>query len=85
LAIVASDIPEIALSQIRSGEEGLLFPVENSKAFSQVLSDLIANPEHRLKLGQAARARVLRDFTLQAIDDRYIELYRRVWGAHNQR
>ncbi len=78
LAIVASDIPAIALSQIQHGIEGLLVPVKDTTRLAQALTELISNAAIRARLGQAARQRVLREFTLEIVDNQYIRLYKRL-------
>lgn len=78
LAIVASDIPEIALSQVQHGSEGLLVPLEDSTRLADALAQLIGSPTLRAKLGQAARQRVLQEFALETMNDRYLSLYERL-------
>ena len=76
LPIVTSDIPEIALSQIEHGCEGLLVPPQNPGELAQTLSLLIAQPELRTSLGQAARRKVLREFTNSVVLQQYLNLYK---------
>ncbi len=76
LPVVASDIPEIALSQIQNGTEGILVPVGDTEQLAQALETLIRNAELRSRLGNAARERVEREFTFQVIGSRYLRLYK---------
>ena len=61
---------------IESGHDGVLVPAGDADAFAAAVSDLIAAPERRRRLGQAARARVERDFSVAAMSDAYLDLYR---------
>jgi glycosyltransferase involved in cell wall biosynthesis len=61
LALVASDVgavPEL----IDDGTTGRLVPPEAPAVLRDVLAALIADPAERLRLGRAARARVVSDF-----------------------
>lgn len=65
LACVATDvsgIPEL----IEDGETGLLVAPESPEEFSRALASLIADPAKRSALGAAGRARVHREFGLDA-------------------
>lgn len=76
LPIVASDIPAISYSQIRHGLEGILVSTNNVDAIARSLLYLINNPHKRCELGMNARRRVLREFTSEVIDQKYMNLYR---------
>lgn len=75
LAVVASDIPEISGTQIVSGENGLLVPVEDTEALASALSSVGADAGLRARLGAAARERAEERFSTRAVDRRYRELY----------
>lgn len=75
LPIVASDIPEVAHSQINHGIEGLLVQVGDVEGLSKRLAELVSDTETRGRLGSAARQRVLRQFTPEIVDHRYMDLY----------
>jgi glycosyltransferase involved in cell wall biosynthesis len=75
LPVIASDIPEVACSQIENGVQGLLAPVEDGAALAAALGALVADSSRRASLGQAARQRVLDEFTDQAVDRQYLQLY----------
>jgi glycosyltransferase involved in cell wall biosynthesis len=69
LAVVASEagaIPEF----VEPGVTGRLVPPEDPAALATALEALIRSPAERLRLGQAARARVLSDFTAEPGLDR---------------
>jgi glycosyltransferase involved in cell wall biosynthesis len=58
-------------SVIADGEDGLLFPKEDVGALAGALDRLMGSPELRRRLGAAARARALRDYS----GDRFVELF----------
>ncbi|MFC1495137.1 glycosyltransferase family 4 protein [Thermodesulfobacteriota bacterium] len=78
LAIVTSDIPEIALSQITDLEEGLLIPVGDINRLADSIRELLRDPELRTRLGLAARERVIQEFTYEIVYDQYLRLYEHV-------
>lgn len=49
---------------VTNNVEGCVVPVRNPKAMSQALATLREDPELRMRMGQAARKRVLQEFTL---------------------
>ncbi|HBF98488.1 MAG TPA: colanic acid biosynthesis glycosyltransferase WcaL [Alphaproteobacteria bacterium] len=65
LACVAtriSAIPEL----IREGETGILVAPEDAAALAQAMGQLIASPDRRAAMGDAARARIEMDFAMHA-------------------
>jgi glycosyltransferase involved in cell wall biosynthesis len=85
LAIVTSDIPEIALSQVQHAVEGLLVPTSDTTRLAQALMKLISDSALRARLGEAARRRVLKEFTLDIIGDQYVRLYERLLERESRR
>ena len=76
-AIVASataGIPEA----IDNGREGILVPPGDLDALAAGLGTLLTDPERRRVIGAAALARANRDFTVQVMADRYLEMYGRL-------
>jgi glycosyltransferase involved in cell wall biosynthesis len=61
LALVASDVAAVP-ELIEDGATGRLVPPEAPGPLRDVLAALIADPQERLRLGRAARARVVADF-----------------------
>lgn len=84
LAVVASDIPEVARSQIQNGKEGLLVSLDNTIQLTQTIMSLIADKAQRCDLGQAARQRVLLEFDQNIIDKQYLQLYQNLLQAKQQ-
>jgi len=76
-AVVASatgGIPEAVVD----GRDGLLVPPGDVGALAGALQTLLENPEKRRELASAAHARAHREFTVQVMADRYLEIYQRL-------
>jgi glycosyltransferase involved in cell wall biosynthesis len=50
-------------------------PAASAAAIADALHSLILNTEERFEFGQAARQRVVREFSIDALADRCIEIY----------
>ncbi len=61
---------------ITHGETGLLVPSPTPEAWSAALLALIQNSDEARRLGQAALARIESEYSLRAVVDRYVGLYR---------
>ena len=57
---------------------GLLFEVGNVEELVERLTNLTRNAELRHSLGASARARILAQYRLDGMIDRYRDLYRRL-------
>jgi glycosyltransferase involved in cell wall biosynthesis len=76
-AIVATrvgGVPEL----LEDGEQALLVPPEDARALAAALGRVIAEPELRERLGNAARARQRSEFAIDPMLDRVIDLYERL-------
>ncbi len=71
VATPVGGIPEV----VTPDREGLLIPVEDVHALAAAIARLTCNPSLRLQLGRAARERVQRDFSYDAMTSQYEELY----------
>lgn len=60
---------------IEDGENGLLVPLGDDTALADAITRLLSDPERARTLGQAARHKFLREFTLQRMVARYVALY----------
>jgi colanic acid/amylovoran biosynthesis glycosyltransferase len=60
---------------ITAGVEGLITPVRDAEALAEALEWLWRYPDMRLRMGQAGRRRVLRDFSLQDQTAQFVELF----------
>lgn len=71
-ATAVGGVPEM----VRPGRTGWLAPPSEPASLAAALRRLLANPEQRREFGQAARQRVVRDFSMQAMVSRYEEVFR---------
>ena len=77
-AIIASEtagIPEAVVD----GREGILVPPGDLDALARGLRTLMTDRGRRRTLGAAALERAKREFTVQVMTDRYLELYTRMF------
>ncbi len=75
VAIVASavgGIPEV----VRDGVNGLLVPAGDSGALREAMAGLLADPGARRTMGQAGRALMEREFSIEGMADAYGARYR---------
>lgn len=70
---------------VAHGRTGLLVSTPTPEAWATTLLDLIHNPSEAHRLGQAARGRVEADYSLRAVVDRYVHLYRDLIAREPQR
>jgi glycosyltransferase involved in cell wall biosynthesis len=62
-------------------QSGLLVPTEDPPALAHALIEILSSPGLRIRLGAAARERVVRDFSLQGCVAKYQALYDRLIPA----
>ena len=74
VASTAGGIPDV----LRHGENGLLVPPRDSPALAAAITQLLNDPDERSRLGRAARATVLRDFSPEQELQRNLAVYRAV-------
>lgn len=74
-AVVASDIPEIADSQIEDGRNGLLVPFGDVAGLAKALTEVLAEPARAEALGAEARRRAVERFSVPVVDAQYRRLY----------
>jgi glycosyltransferase involved in cell wall biosynthesis len=72
--IIASEVGGIP-EAINNGVEGLLFPPQDKDKLADALRALLTNPGRRAQLGQAARERAQRDFSIESMTDAYEKQY----------
>jgi len=76
-AVIVTDIPP-NLELVTPEETGLVVKTGDSVGIMQQLRRLIDEPELKERLGMAARARMERNFSIDAMVERYAALYRNV-------
>ncbi len=60
---------------VDDGINGFLVPVKNSQALASKIARLLADRSLREKMGAESRKKALREFEIEKIVDRYLELY----------
>lgn len=80
LEAMAAGLPVVATAvggtpEIVDGEVGRLVPSRDGSALADAIAQLSAQAPLRATLGDAARKRVIDRFTIEAMVDRYFELY----------
>lgn len=71
VATAVGGTPEV----IVSGETGILVPPKDPEALAEAILALLQNPHLRTRYGQAARERMLKEFTFEAQARQYLELF----------
>ncbi|MGI8988240.1 MAG: glycosyltransferase family 4 protein [Bryobacteraceae bacterium] len=77
LPVVASDVGGVS-EAVADGETGFLTPGEDEAALRERITALLIGPALRLAMGQAGRARYERQFTLPAMIEKTLAVYRSV-------
>jgi glycosyltransferase involved in cell wall biosynthesis len=80
-AVVAVDSGGTGELVGRDGSAGLLVPPNDAAALAGAVTALLRDPEHRTRLGAAARARIQREFPLGRMIDGYETLLQQVVGS----
>lgn len=76
VAAAVGGLPEV----VSQGETGFLVQPENPDALAEAVLRLLENRTLAERMGRAARARALEDFSLETHVSRYEELYARITG-----
>jgi glycosyltransferase involved in cell wall biosynthesis len=79
-AIVATGVGGVP-GLISGGLEGVLVPPCDEHALAEGISELLRDPERRVRLGKAARRRQQSAFTVEATVKRVERLYDELWQA----
>lgn len=64
------------------GETGLVVPIRDPQAMAEAINQLLQDTQLRLRLGDQARERAFREFSIETMCDRYCELYRKILTEH---
>ncbi len=87
LIAMALKIPVVAtavggtVEAVKNGETGILVPPEKPKALSEEILKLIKDRELKERLTENAFSLILKKFSVSAMVDSYVELYREVKGG----
>lgn len=63
---------------VDDGVNGFLVPVKDSEALAHKLRILIENKELRIKMGKAARGKAEREFAIEKVIEKHLEIYNTV-------
>ena len=77
-AIAANDVPE---HREVLGEAGVYYARNDPAALGAVLGRLVPDGDERARLGEAARARAMAEFSWGSVTDRYERLFERMRGT----
>jgi glycosyltransferase involved in cell wall biosynthesis len=80
VATRVSAVPEV----VEDGVTGLLVPPSDPRAFAEALVRLARDPQMRARLGAAGELRVRTNFTLDAMVDATLRVYREVLGPRDR-
>jgi glycosyltransferase involved in cell wall biosynthesis len=75
--VFATDIPGNR-DLIVDGESGILVPVGDRAAFASKTNVLLDNPQQATAIGQAAQQRMLEEFSVEQMIQRYVDFYDRL-------
>jgi glycosyltransferase involved in cell wall biosynthesis len=81
-AVVATDVGGIR--EQLDGETGVIVPPRDSPALASAVCGLLADPDRRRRLGQAARRKVQAQFTVRQMIDRHVRLYEELLEIHDR-
>jgi rhamnosyl/mannosyltransferase len=81
LPVINAAIPHSGVAWVSlDGETGLTVPINDPIAFAGAARRLMADPELRRRLGDAARERAIREFDHEVMASRTLEVYRSLLG-----
>ncbi len=74
-AVVTTDTPGCR-DAIISNKTGILVPVKDSKKLADAFQWLIENPQRRIRMGKAGRKLAEKEFTIEKIVEKHINIYK---------
>jgi glycosyltransferase involved in cell wall biosynthesis len=80
LPIVTTDVPGCR-EVVRHGVNGLLVPARDPAALAAAIRFMWERPEERVRMGEAARQTILRDFDQSIVFEKTFAVYRDLLGA----
>lgn len=79
LPVVATDVAGVG-EVVLDGLTGILVPASDPGALAAAIAALVADPDRRVRLGAAARARCIDRFRLEVVASAYVDAWREVAG-----
>jgi len=70
---------------LANGECGLLVPPGDVEAMAQAILELLTNQTKAQELARRARERFLREYTIDRMGERYLELYEKAIAQHREK
>lgn len=83
LPCVATDVGAIGAT-MKQGKEGTVVPPQDAAALAAGIAGLLDDDRLRRAQGEAARERVRRDFSIEAVARRHLECYREALAARRR-
>jgi glycosyltransferase involved in cell wall biosynthesis len=78
LAVIGSDIPEIAAAQIETGKDGLVFKQGSHNDLAETFRQLLSSNGKIEEMGKKARDKAVANWSTEIVDKKYKELYDRL-------
>ncbi len=75
--VIATDVGGCAEAVV-DGETGLIVPPEDPEALAEAILSLLQDPGRAEAMGEAGRDRIQREFTVDRMVERHLELYQRL-------
>ena len=64
---------------VDDGVNGFLVPVKDSEALAKKLRILFEDKELRVRMGKAAREKAEREFSIEEVIEKHLEIYNKIW------
>ncbi|MBR1682829.1 MAG: glycosyltransferase family 4 protein [Bacteroidaceae bacterium] len=64
---------------VDDGINGFLIPVKNSESLAEKLRILIEDKALRVRMGKAAREKAEREFAIEDVIEKHLEIYNKIW------
>ncbi|TFH50520.1 MAG: glycosyltransferase [Lysobacterales bacterium] len=90
LEYMSASLPVVAtatggnLDAVEDSKTGRLVPVADPRLLGRALGQIIMDAACRVRMGAAGRAKVEKEFSLDACVTKYEEAYRALWAEHDQ-
>lgn len=87
LKAAAAKVPVVACAAgglteaVDDGKTGLLVAPKDVSALANAIAGLLEDPERRREFGEAGRARMQKDFSIEAMVDDHVQLYESILNA----
>lgn len=76
--VITTDLETGVTYVNQHGKTGLVVPKCNSQALADAINELLANPTMRSEMGNYAKSRVLKEFTVEGMVDKTLDVYAKI-------